>query len=191
MTSTGKGRGGALIPAAAAATLGIAGVLMLLMPGTGAPSQPRSAEASPTLAQPASPTSDPAAAPVKADSSEVPSSAAPDVGTSAAAGENPPSYAPGQEPWRPVVTGFATDFTHPDPSWSTRVVRWTSGYLTAEYSQLTLDRIPSAALQNIEVVSAGEAVVDVVAIYDTGLRVIIRAEDSAAGWKVTRVEQAD
>ncbi|SDY85913.1 hypothetical protein SAMN05661080_04828, partial [Modestobacter sp. DSM 44400] len=70
-------------------------------------------------------------------------------------------------------------------------VRWTSDYLTAEYSQLTPDRVPSAALQSLEVVSAGEAVVDVVAVYNTGLRVIIRAEDSAAGWKVTRVEQAD
>lgn len=187
MTSTGKGRRGALIPAAAAAALGIAGALMLLMPGTGAKSQPRSAEASPTLAQPAPATSNSA----KADSSEVPSSAAPSAGTSAAAGENPPSYAPGQEPWRPVVTGFATDFTHPDPSWSTRVVRWTSDYLTAEYSQLTPDRVPSAALQSLEVVSAGEAVVDVVAVYNTGLRMIIRAEDSVAGWKVTRVEQAD
>ena len=192
MTSTDKGRRGVRGPALAAAGLGLVGALMLLTPDSGQRS-PAPGEAAPTLAQPAPAAPPSAAAPSPAPAAppaETSRSAGPPPATSSPAGEEP-SYAPGQEPWRPVVTGFATDFTQPTPDWSVRVVRWTSDYLAGEYTQMRPDRVPAAELCVIEVVAAGEGTVDAVAVYDTGFRLIMRAEDSIDGWKITKVEPTE
>lgn len=193
MTSTGKGRRGALIPAAAAVTLAIAGTVMVFSPDVGSPSPSQDSQASQFLAQPVTPT--PTSSPMSAASQST-AAVEPDPSASGeeahgVAGEPAPTYPPGQEPWRPVLTGFATDFAQPGPDWSTRVIRWTSDYLTEQYRQLPLDRVPTGSLQGLEVVVTGEAVVDVIAVYDTGLRLVIRAENSAEGWKVAKVEPAE
>ena len=189
MTSTGKGRRGALIPAAAAAALAIAGAALVFGPSSGTPSAVHDSPAGQSLAQPIAPT----AAPSPTPAAEQPdaSRSAPDTAATEAAGEPAPTYPPGQEPWRPVLTGFATDFAQPAPDWSTRVTAWTTDYLSEQYRQLPLDRAPAATLQDLEVVVSGEAVVDAIAVYDTGLRLAIRAETSAEGWKVAKVEPTE
>jgi hypothetical protein len=189
VTSTGKGRRGALIPAAAAAALAIAGTALVFGPSSGSPSPGPDSQ---SLAQPSAPT--PSPSPTPAGGQPATSEPAPsDPGPMAeeAAGEPAPTYPPGQEPWRPVLTGFATDFAQPSPQWSARVLRWTSEYLSQQYCQLPLDRVPAAALQELEVVVSGEAVVDAIAVYDTGLRLAIRAENSAEGWKIAKVEPTE
>lgn len=193
MTSTGKGRRGALIPAAAAVTLAIAGTVMVFGPDIGWPSLPQDSQVSQSLAQPTAHTPMPSPTPAAGQSTAAvePDPSAPGGEADAVAGEPAPTYPLGQEPWRPVLTGFATDFAQPGPDWSTRVIRWTSDYLTEQYRQLPLDRVPAGSLQGLEVVVTGEAVVDVIAVYDTGLRLAIRAENSAEGWKVAKVEPAE
>ena len=195
MTSTGKGRRGALIPPVAAVGLAVVGAVTLLGPDVGAPSSPGDGQAVPSLAQPAAPTSAPPPPPSPAPAADppAPTPEPSDGGTAGeeAAGEPEPTYAAGQEPWRPVVTGFATDFAQPAPDWSTRVIRWTTAYLTEQYRALPLERVPAATLQDVEVVATGEAVVDVIAVYDTELRLIIRVENSPEGWKVAKVEPAE
>jgi hypothetical protein len=191
VTSTGKGRRGALIPAAAAAALAIAGTALVFGPSSGSPSPAPDSPASQSLAQPPAPT--PTLSPTPAGgqpATSEPAPSAPALGAEAA-GEPAPTYPPGQEPWLPVLTGFATDFTQPAPDWSTRVLRWTSDYLSEQYRQLPLDRVPAAALQDLQVVVSGEAVVDAIAVYDSGLRLAIRAENSAEGWKVAKVEPTE
>ena len=194
MTSTGKGRRGALIPAAAAVGLAIVGAVTLLGPDVGTPS-PGDGQAASSPAQPAGtipvtvPPSSPATAADPPALAPEPSGAG--APSAEAAGEPEPTYPAGQEPWRPVVTGFATDFAQPAPDWSTRVIRWTTAYLTEHYRALPLERVPAATLQDVEVVATGEAVVDVVAVYDTELRLIIRVENSPEGWKVAKVEPAE
>ena len=194
MTSAGNGRRGALVPAAAAVGLAIVGAVTLLGPDVGAPSPPGDGQAGTSLAQLAAPTPAPPP-PSPAPATDPPSTARVPSDASAAgeeaAGEHEPTYPTGQEPWRPVVTGFATDFAQPAPDWSTRVIRWTSDYLTEQYRALPLERVPAATLQDVEVVATGEAVVDVIATYDTELRLIIRVEKSAEGWKVAKVESAE
>ena len=192
MTSTGKGRRGALVPAAVAATLAIAGIVLVFGPNGEAPAPGPDSQAGQSLAQPSGSTSQPSLTPAggqPATSGPATSSSAPMA--EEAAGEPAPTYPPGQEPWRPVLTGFATDFAQPAPDWSTRVLRWTSDYLSEQYRQLPLDRVPAAALQDLQVVVSGEAVVDAIAVYDTGLRLAIRAENSAEGWKVAKVEPTE
>ena len=192
MTSNGKGRRGVRGPALAAAGLGLVGALMLLTPDSGQRSS-AAGEATTTLAQPAPATSPAAAVPslTGGASPAAPLPADPAPTRSSPASEEEPSYAPGQEPWRPVVTGFATDFTQPTDDWSARVVRWTSDYLADEYAQMTPDHLQAAELRDLEVVAAGEGMVDALAVYDTGFRLIMRAEDSVDGWKITKVEPAE
>lgn len=193
MTSTGKGRRGVRGPTIAAAGLGLIGALILLTPDSGQRFS-TAGTAAPTLAQPAPAAPSSAAAPSPAPAgppAETSQPAVPAPVTSSPASEEEPSYAPGQEPWRPVVTGFATDFTQPTPDWPTRVVRWTSDYLSGEYAQMTPDRVRAAELRDLEVVAAGEGTVDAIAVYDTGFRLVMRAEDSVDGWKITKVEPAE
>jgi len=189
VTSTGKGRRGVLIPAAAAAALAISGAALVFGPDSGSPSVVSDSQAGQSLAQPKAPTLTPPTTPAAGQSDAT--KPAPGTAAEEAAGEPAPTYPPEQEPWRPVLTGFATDFAQPAPGWSARVTRWTSDYLSEQYRQLPLDRVPAAALQDLQVVVAGEAVVDAIAIYDTGLRLAIRAENSAEGWKVAKVEPTE
>ena len=195
MTSTGKGLRGALIPAAAAVGLAIVGAVALLGPDVGTPSPPRDGQAAPSPAQLAGPTSVTAPPSSPATAADPPAPAPEPSGAGApsaeAGGEPEPTYPAGQEPWRPVVTGFATDFAQPAPDWSTRVIRWTTAYLTEQYRALPLERVPAATLQDVEVVATGETVVDVIAVYDTELQLIIRVENSPEGWKVAKVELAE
>ncbi|SHN88990.1 hypothetical protein SAMN05660350_04982 [Geodermatophilus obscurus] len=188
MNSAGKDRRRPVL-LVTAALLAIVGAVFLIPPTTSS----SAGASSTTLAQ----TPDSASSPPTAADEQPTPVAAPDPQPGGAgpqdrrhAGEHGQGHPPGREPWRPVVTGFATDFTQPGPDWGTRVTRWTSDYLTAEYRQMDLARIPVAGLLGIEVRVAGEFLIDVVADYDTGLQLVIRAEASAAGWTVTRLQPA-
>jgi hypothetical protein len=185
VTSTGKGCRRVLMPAAA--VLLLAGLLALLAPHL----EQRGEDDRGVLAQQQAGT---ASAPTDTDPATR-ATGTPSVGTGPASGaparEHAHAYPPGREPWRPVVTGFAADLTRPGPDWAPRVTRWTSDYLAAEYRALDPSRAPTATLQAVEVNTAGESLVDVVAVYNTGLHMIIRAEDSVDGWMITRVEPAE
>lgn len=94
-------------------------------------------------------------------------------------------------PWRAVVDGFAVDFTSPGAGrddWLARVSRWTTPELAAGLADTAPERIPDARLEHVTALSTGDVVVDVLAEYDTGLQLVIRAQTGPAGWLVTLAE---
>jgi len=93
--------------------------------------------------------------------------------------------------WEVVINGFAVDFTHPGAGhddWLARVSTWSSDELAASLAQTAPERIPDAHLEHLTPLATGDVVVDVLAEYDTGLQLVIRAQTGPAGWHVTFAE---
>lgn len=87
-----------------------------------------------------------------------------------------------------VANGFAVDFANPgsgQADWLARVSRWTGPYLTQQLGRTDWTRVPAAQLTTLRPVATGLVVVDLVAVYDTGLEVGTRVERTESGWKVT------
>ena len=183
MSAAGKGRR-ALLPAVAAVALAVLGVV-LLQPAT--PPTAASGQAGSDLAQTLAQGSPEAAAPSTspAEVSKLTENSGSDEDNHEA-----PAWESGQEPWRPIATGFLTDFGQPGPDWVARITRWTAPALGAQYADVDLSRVPSAAFVSLEVIDAGESLVDVAGTYDDGQVLLVRIENSAQAWQVTRVEPA-
>lgn len=113
-----------------------------------------------------------------------PSSLAPpaeDEGTDA--DHNTPMGTP--QEYLDVANGFARDFTIAGPDWHSRVSRWVTPELADAYRTTDPHRVPSAVLTDVQVQALGSSVVDLIATYDTGLRLGIRVEYAFGGWKVS------
>jgi hypothetical protein len=183
VSTPGKGRR-ALLPAVAAVVLAVLGVVLLqpATPPTAASGQPGS-----DLAQPVLQGSPEASVPSTSSAAVSPST---EDGGSDEGSHEAPARESGQEPWRPIATGFLTDFGQPGPDWVARITRWTAPALGAQYADVDLSRVPSAAFVSLEVIDAGESLVDVAGTYDDGQVLLVRIENSAQAWQVTRVEPA-
>lgn len=181
MSTPGKGRR-ALLPAVAAIALAVLGIILLQSP---TPASTPSRQPASDLAQTAGPAS------TQTPSPSTPSPAPPpsivDGGTDEDSHEAP-AWERGQEPWRPIATGFLTDFGQPGPDWVARITRWTVPALGTQYADVDLSRVLSATFVSLEVIDVGKSLVDVAGTYDNGQVLLVRIENSARAWQVTRVE---
>lgn len=94
-------------------------------------------------------------------------------------------------PWQPTARGFASAFTQPGSSqddWLARVTPWTSTYLTGQYQLADHRRLPTAMLLELTATATGETSVEFLATYDTGLKLLCRAELEPSGWKIIAAE---
>ena len=100
-----------------------------------------------------------------------------------------PAADPGQ--WRPVVTGFAEDFTRAGDGtsdWATRLARWTSPQLAATYSGVDDREIPTGRLLEVTTSDVGTFTLAFTARYDTGLVLHGQAAYGPTSWRVTATE---
>ncbi len=99
---------------------------------------------------------------------------------------------PGDEQqWRPVLIGFARDFTHGGDgtaAWARRLSRWTTPQLAAAYEDVDPREIPTGALVDLQPTDVGAFTLAFTARYDTGLVLHGQAAYGPTSWRVTVVE---
>lgn len=98
-----------------------------------------------------------------------------------------------EQQWRPVLTGFARDFTRADggtAAWARRLSRWTTPQLAAAYQDVDPREIPTGALVDLEPTDVEAFTLTFTARYDTGLVLRGQAAYGPTSWRVTVVEPA-
>ena len=98
-----------------------------------------------------------------------------------------------EQQWRPVLTGFATDFTRfgtGTKDWARRLSRWTTPQLAEAYAGVDSRRVPTGALVDVDVADVGAYALSFTARYDSGLVVQGQAALGPDRWQVTSAQPA-
>lgn len=98
-----------------------------------------------------------------------------------------------EQQWRPVLTGFATDFTRRGTGtkdWAKRLSRWTTPQLAQAYAAVDPRRVPTGKLVAVDVADVGAYTLSFTARYDSGLTVQGQAALGPDRWQVTTAQPA-
>lgn len=93
--------------------------------------------------------------------------------------------------WRPVLTGFAQDFTRAGSGtsdWTARLARWTTPQLAASYADVDEREIPTGQLVEVTASDVGAFSLTFTARYETGLIVGGQAAYGPTTWRVITAE---
>lgn len=95
--------------------------------------------------------------------------------------------------WRTVAEGFARDHARPGPDWHQRVSQWTSPYLAEQLSRTSPQRIPTSTLVDVESTSVGAYFVEAIATYTDGrqLRIELEVDPGLGGFRVVDFYEVD